>query len=164
MNSSSLCSCTYGINKVCTIKQISSQWYKTAQPVFTVKLRNPFSEHYFHILCYIFDSNFIIHTQHYLNDINLDVYSKGKGDSSIAKTNKNKVLVRNMYYIPSLIFPIHQFAVNGQDWGAWVIKNKIKIKAPESINSRFCRGICYISPLWAHGSNKGRWPLFGQVM
>lgn len=65
------------------------------------------SEHYFHILCYIFDSNFIIHTQHYLNDINLDVYSKrGEGDSSIVKTNKTKYL-SEICNIPSLIFPTH---------------------------------------------------------
>lgn len=55
------------------------------------------SEHYFHILCYIFDSNFIIHTQHYLNDINLDVYSKkGKRGFQHCQDKQNKVLVRNV--------------------------------------------------------------------
>lgn len=75
--SSSLCYCTYGINKVCTIKQISSQWYKTAQPVFTVKLRNPFQNIIFtSYVTYLTVTIFIIHTQHYLNDINVDIYSK----------------------------------------------------------------------------------------
>lgn len=119
MRPSSLCCCTYGINKVCTIKQISSQWYKTAQPVVTVKLRNQLQNIIFtSYVTYLTVTIFIIHTQHYLNDINLYVYSKGKGYSSIVKTNK--IMYLEIFIIPSAIFPIHHFAVNGQDWGACI--------------------------------------------
>lgn len=98
-NSSSLCCCTCGINKVCTIKQISSQWYKTAQPVFTVKLRNPFENIIFtSYVTYLTVTIFIIHTQHYLNDINLDIYSKeGEGVPALSRSTKQTTCQKYLF-------------------------------------------------------------------
>lgn len=59
------------------------------------------------------------------------------------------------------IFPIHQFAVIGQDWGACTEKKK---KSSREHWLTICSSICYTSPLRAHGSNKGWLPLFCQVM
>lgn len=101
-----------GIHHVCTSEHISSP----PHPDITSW------EHYFHILCYIFDSNCNIHKQHYLNDINSWRLFKRKDESSTTTPNKNKVRVRNIYCnVWSL-----PFAVNGQDWGAYKNSNKNK--------------------------------------
>jgi len=126
VNSSSSHRCTDGINKVCTMKQISSQWYKTAQPVFTVKLRNPFENIIFtSYVTYLTVTISIIHTQHYSNDINSDVYSKGKGDSSISKTNKTKCTCQKYLWC---FYEEKRLRENGLT---------------------ICNGICYISPIRA---------------
>lgn len=66
-----------------------------------MKLRNPFQNIIFtSYVTYLTVTIFIIHTQHYLNDINLDIYSKGRGDSSIFKTNKTNYL-SEIVMIPS---------------------------------------------------------------
>lgn len=79
---------------------------------FYREMKESISEHYFHILCYIFDSNFNIHKRHYLYDISSDIYSKERGEvgvgggvgSSIVETNKTTCLSE----IPSLIVAIHR--------------------------------------------------------
>lgn len=109
LNSPSLRCCTYGINKVCTIKQISSQLYKTAQSALTVKLRNPFPNIIFtSYVTYLTITIFNIHTQHYLNDINLDIYSKGgKGIPALSRLTKQstcQIYFYLLYHICSFPF------------------------------------------------------------
>lgn len=105
MDSSSFCCCTYGINNMhhkTHIKPVIENCTTSLVFFSFVLLWNEksISEHYFHILCYIFDSNFDIHKQHYLNDISSDVYSKGKkkgggGPALMSPERKSQVWSQN---------------------------------------------------------------------
>lgn len=100
---------------------------------FYREMKESISEHYFHILWYIFDSNFNIHKQHYLYDISSDVYSKEKGIPALSRLTKQRTCQEYvLYQVWSLQFN------NWQEWGVFKKCNKKqKKKAPESINLQF---------------------------
>lgn len=118
--------------------KISSQWYKTAQPVFTVKLRNPFENIIFHILCYIFDSNNLYYSHTTLFEWHQlrRLFKREKGIPASSRLKKNnKILVRNIYYSK---FDLSHSLICSQRTRLrclWKIK-----KAPESTELEFAEG------------------------
>lgn len=86
---------------------------------FYREMKESISEHYFHILWYIFDSNFNIHKQHYSNDISSDVYSKEKGIPALSRLTKQSTCQEYvLYQVWSLQF------TNWQEWGVFKKCNK----------------------------------------
>lgn len=65
---------------------------------FYCEMKESISEHYFHILCYIFDSNFNIHKRHYLYDISSDIYSKEKGLPALSRLTKQHACQKYVSY------------------------------------------------------------------
>lgn len=113
-----------------------------------MKLRNPFENIIFHILCYIFDSNnpCYSHTQHFWHQL----WRLFKGNSSIVKTDKTKVPIRNIYYTNFVLF--HSPVCSQRTRRRCLCRRK---KGPREHWLAICGGICYISHHRAHLSIKG---------